>query len=773
MPDSVAARRSSRKSASLVRYHRPMLRTRLLAALLALLLVAAPVAATWSIVVIDLATGEVAVATATCLTNFDLRAEVTVVVPEFGAAAHQSSASYDNRLINWELFQLGVPVEEILETIKAQDRNKKYRQIGIASLRGDAVTFTGKGTFKWSGGVTGSDGTMVYAIQGNVLTGEPVVIEAERAFLGSTGSIADRLMAAMEGAASMGGDGRCSCSTAFPTNCGSPPPNFTKTSHIATMLVARPGDPLEPCVATGCSDGDYYLALNIAYAKIEDPDPIIELRQLYEQWRLDQVARPDAYRSTTWLPTPVVDAGDTTPVQIVVDLADIDGTPLAAGGAAMTLAHDRLSAGGASLLGYTDHGDGSYTLDVLPGMDPGVDRLRIVVDDGIQAVTLWPPVELIVAAPEPAPWNDPTPIAGLTTPIEDLTLLADGLVVYTLEPDLRGLHTIVRRERPDTQSAFGNPTQVLFTASPWLALESLTVRDDELELIAAGRSPGSTAVRLHQATRESTNEPFGPLSPIAELDSTLGEGDPFLSPDGRELWFQGNRNGSPDLWHSWRASPDARWMPPTELSTIETGQESSPLISPDRTRLYFAGGPDGTQLLTATRIADGWSPPILVPGAWSHTEATRPLAVQGERLWWTHASGEPRASTTASTSLTASAAQLSATLGGQVDFQLDAGVARANASYQLVCGAPGAVRLPGSPGAVLPLTPDATTELCLAGAPPYQSFQGQLDSQGRATATLTLPPNQADPALVGRTLTFAYLTDDLFVGGTATLDIVP
>ena len=55
-----------------------------------LLLMAAQASATWSIVVVNLATGEVAVGIATCLTGFDLRPNTVVVVPGRGVAAAQS-----------------------------------------------------------------------------------------------------------------------------------------------------------------------------------------------------------------------------------------------------------------------------------------------------------------------------------------------------------------------------------------------------------------------------------------------------------------------------------------------------------------------------------------------------------------------------------------------------------------------------------------------------------------------------------------------------------
>jgi len=361
-------------------------------------LVASQAWGTWSIVVVDLATGEVAVATATCVTNLDLRSTVTVLVPGYGAGAHQSAidVSGANRLINWQMLQDGYPVSEILQEIKDNDSTKGFRQIGLVSLLGDTTSFTGPHTGDWGGGATGQVGSLVYAVQGNGLAGELVVIECEQALRTSTGPLADRLLDAMDAAAIMGGDGRCSCSIPFPDSCGAPPPGTWKSSHIATLLIGRPGDPIEPCVPTGCSDGNLYMALNVAYAQLGDPAPLITLRQQYQTWSSGQVGRPDAYSSDVFCSKKVVTAGS-APVPIVIDLRDRYGTPLSTGGANISLEHDPASVGSSSLAGVTDHHDGTYTLDIQPGIITGQDLLRIVVDDGIQPVTLWPPQRLTIA----------------------------------------------------------------------------------------------------------------------------------------------------------------------------------------------------------------------------------------------------------------------------------------------------------------------------------------------------------------------------------------
>lgn len=205
---------------------------------------AAPASATWSIILIDTRTGEVAVASATCLTGFDLQANTPVLLTGVGAGTAQSSVDQNgvNRTLIRDGLLAGDSMEAILAGLEARDSNHQTRQYGIADVRGGALTFSGSRAGLWAGGRTGRVGDLVYAVQGNVLTGSPVVDEAVRAIETTPGDVAAKLMAAMEAARAMGGDGRCSCAPNDADGCGSPPPQFEKAAHIAYMLIARAGD---------------------------------------------------------------------------------------------------------------------------------------------------------------------------------------------------------------------------------------------------------------------------------------------------------------------------------------------------------------------------------------------------------------------------------------------------------------------------------------------------------------------------------------------------
>lgn len=199
---------------------------------------------TWSIVLIDTRTGEVALGSATCLTAFDLQAGTPVLLPLIGGATAQSfvDSSYQNRVLIRDRLLARVHPDDILDELDGFDSGHRTRQYGMGDTLGRVATFTGSGAGAWAGGATGQIGDIVYAVQGNVLTGAPVVDEAVAAIIATPGDLAAKMMAGMEAARLMGGDGRCSCSTTDPDGCGAPPPSFEKSAHIAYMLIARAGD---------------------------------------------------------------------------------------------------------------------------------------------------------------------------------------------------------------------------------------------------------------------------------------------------------------------------------------------------------------------------------------------------------------------------------------------------------------------------------------------------------------------------------------------------
>lgn len=227
----------------------PLLRTVIAAA--SMFIPTIPAFGTWSMLIVDTRTGEIAVGSCTCLTNLDLQALTPVLVVGVGACTAQSAGdtSQLNRTFIRDRLLEGVAPSDILQGLSVFDQAHLSRQYGFVDAQGRTATFTGSGAGAWAGGQTGSfyynyagyTGHIAYAVQGNVLTGSPVVEAAVDAIRNTDGDVAARFMAGMEAARAMGGDGRCSCPGGV-TTCGAPPTTFTKSAHIGYMLIARAGD---------------------------------------------------------------------------------------------------------------------------------------------------------------------------------------------------------------------------------------------------------------------------------------------------------------------------------------------------------------------------------------------------------------------------------------------------------------------------------------------------------------------------------------------------
>tara|TARA_R110000782_G_scaffold53205_4_gene113402 strand:- start:24129 stop:26465 length:2337 start_codon:yes stop_codon:yes gene_type:complete len=198
--------------------------------------------ATWSILIVDTRTGEIGLASATCLIRLDLRELTPVLISGVGGVTAQSagdSTGLNRSLIRDRLIQ-GVALDDILAELAVFDAGShQSRQYGMIDVTGDTLTFSGSNASDWAGGQTGQLGDIAWAVQGNILTGPNVVQDAVDAIVNTDGDLADKLMASMIAAREAGGDGRCSCAPTTPTACGSPPPGDFKSAHIGYMLIAR------------------------------------------------------------------------------------------------------------------------------------------------------------------------------------------------------------------------------------------------------------------------------------------------------------------------------------------------------------------------------------------------------------------------------------------------------------------------------------------------------------------------------------------------------
>ncbi len=272
---------------------------RILLALGIVLVAHSPVFATWSVIAVNARTGEVIIASATCVRQAgfpkrepnparDLMDVQAVVVPGVGVAACQAGVdnTRQNQMLVYDELRKGTPPPDIVKMLQ-RDPQIERRQFGIVAIpnggtitnRNNRAGFNGSGNSPVSLNYGGAVGDIFYQVQGNTLLGYQVVHAAALAFTRRDGTMADRVMAAMEAADANGGDSRC--------NCGDNPLDFVpcdnKTAHVAYILISRKDDKN----GETHNDGRYYAYLSVTDENTkagESGNPVKTLRLRYDAW---------------------------------------------------------------------------------------------------------------------------------------------------------------------------------------------------------------------------------------------------------------------------------------------------------------------------------------------------------------------------------------------------------------------------------------------------------------------------------------------------------
>jgi uncharacterized Ntn-hydrolase superfamily protein len=220
---------------------------------------------TYSIVAYDSATGDLGVAVQSKFPN------VGGIVPwarsGVGAVATQSLGNTDYGEKGLELMALGATAPEVMGMVMRGDPRPAQRQVGMVDARGNAASWTGDSCFDWAGGTVGGQavsrlggkGVLIagrgFAAQANIMKSDQTVKNMAEAFQRATGTLADRLMAALVAGQAGGGDQR--------------------GMESAALLVVR--------------KNAGYLGLNDRYIDVrvyDDTNPLRELARLYQLHQL-------------------------------------------------------------------------------------------------------------------------------------------------------------------------------------------------------------------------------------------------------------------------------------------------------------------------------------------------------------------------------------------------------------------------------------------------------------------------------------------------------
>jgi len=162
---------------------------------------------------LELATFSIA---ARCARTGMLGAAVSTAVPGVGAlcpfvgagAGAVCTQSWVNPYLGIDGVRLmgeGKTAQQALDQLIAADPGREVRQLGLVDRNGGSAAWTGKDCTQWFGHITGRD----FAVQGNMLVGEPTVRAMADAFVaGAALDLPERLIAVLEAGQAAGGDNR-------------------------------------------------------------------------------------------------------------------------------------------------------------------------------------------------------------------------------------------------------------------------------------------------------------------------------------------------------------------------------------------------------------------------------------------------------------------------------------------------------------------------------------------------------------------------------------
>ena len=155
---------------------------------------------TYSIVARDPSTGEMGVAVQSHY--FSVGPVVPWAEAGVGAVATQSLVDVSYGPLGLDLMRAGKTAQEALKALLAGDKNNAVRQVAMIDAQGNVAAHTGDKCIPAAGHIVGKN----YSVQANLMLNDKVWPAMSKAFENTKGSLAERMLAALDAAQAQGGD---------------------------------------------------------------------------------------------------------------------------------------------------------------------------------------------------------------------------------------------------------------------------------------------------------------------------------------------------------------------------------------------------------------------------------------------------------------------------------------------------------------------------------------------------------------------------------------
>ncbi len=155
---------------------------------------------TFSIVARDSVTGEMGVAVQSHW--FSVGSLVTWAEAGVGAVATQSFVDPAYGPLGLDLMRAGKTAKQALASVLAGDPGKDVRQVAMIDAKGNVAAHTGGRCIQGAGHIVGNQ----YSVQANLMLNDKIWPAMSKAYEIAKGDLADRMLAALDAAQSVGGD---------------------------------------------------------------------------------------------------------------------------------------------------------------------------------------------------------------------------------------------------------------------------------------------------------------------------------------------------------------------------------------------------------------------------------------------------------------------------------------------------------------------------------------------------------------------------------------
>lgn len=155
---------------------------------------------TYSIVARDTVTGDMGVAVQSHW--FSVGSLVTWAEAGVGAVATQSFVDPAYGPLGLDLMRAGKSANQALDALLASDPGKDVRQVAMVDVKGNVAAHTGAKCIQGAGQIVGKN----YSVQANLMLNDKVWPAMSKAFESAKGDLAERMLAALDAAQSVGGD---------------------------------------------------------------------------------------------------------------------------------------------------------------------------------------------------------------------------------------------------------------------------------------------------------------------------------------------------------------------------------------------------------------------------------------------------------------------------------------------------------------------------------------------------------------------------------------